>query len=72
MALVWAVLAFEVNQTLFLWLSVIVVPLFFAVPISVFLSYPEAGLFFKKSGIFLTPVETHPSTEILRFNDLSP
>ncbi|MBF0490073.1 MAG: glucans biosynthesis glucosyltransferase MdoH [Candidatus Omnitrophica bacterium] len=64
-ALIWAIVAYAVNKTLFWWVSTIVIPLFFAVPISVFCSYPSLGLFFRKHGFFLTPVETSPS-QVLR------
>jgi membrane glycosyltransferase len=60
-ALVWAVISYAVNMTLFWWVSAIVLPLLFAVPISVFCSYPSLGLFFRRYGLFLTPVETAPS-----------
>ena len=60
-AIVWATIAYAVNKTLFWWVSTIVIPLLFAVPISVFCSYPSLGLFFRHHGLFLTPVETVPS-----------
>jgi len=66
-ALVWAVIAYTVNKTLFWWVSVIVIPLLFAVPISVFCSYPSLGLFFRKHGLILTPVETSPSKVLLSY-----
>ena len=64
-AVAWSVIAFEVNKTLFWWVSAIVLPLIFAVPISVVFSNPALGLFFREHGLFLTPVETAPS-KILR------
>jgi len=64
-AFVWAVIAYAVNKTLFWWVSATVLPLLFAVPISVFCSYPSLGLFFRKHGLFLTPSETAPS-KVLR------
>jgi len=70
MALIWAIIAFEVNQTLFLWLSVIVVPLIFAIPVSMFTSYPQVGKFFRKSGVFLTPVEIHPPKVMVSINSV--
>jgi len=63
-AAVWAIIAYAVNKTLFWWVSTIVLPLLFAVPISVFCSYPSLGLFFRNHGFFLTPVETIPSKVI--------
>jgi membrane glycosyltransferase len=64
-AFVWSVIAYEVNKTLFWWVSAIVIPLLFAVPISVTFSNPSLGLFFRNHGLFLTPVETVPS-KVLR------
>ena len=64
-AALWAIIAYAVNKTLFWWVSTIVLPLLFAVPISVFCSYPSLGLFFRHHGFFLTPVETSPS-KVLR------
>ncbi len=72
LALIWGVLAFEVNQDLFWWLSIIVVPLLFAIPLSTLMSYPAIGSFFRKKGLFLTPVEIQPPNEIIRLNTLSP
>ncbi|MBF0619709.1 MAG: glucans biosynthesis glucosyltransferase MdoH [Candidatus Omnitrophica bacterium] len=66
-ALAWAVIAYVVNQTLFWWVSVIVIPLLFAVPISMVFSYPSAGIFFREAGLFLTPVEVAPSKALRRF-----
>jgi membrane glycosyltransferase len=65
-AFVWAVVAYAVNKALFWWVSAIVLPLLFAVPISVFFSNPSLGLFFRNHGLFLTPVETTPS-KVLRY-----
>lgn len=69
-ALIWGGVAFAVNKTLFWWVSVIVIPLLLAVPISVFSSYPSVGLFFRRRGIFLTPVESAPSNVLRRFQQL--
>jgi membrane glycosyltransferase len=69
-ALVWGALAYAVNKTLFWWVSVIVVPLLLAVPISMFCSYPSLGLFFRESGLFLTPGEIAPSKVLRCFQEL--
>ncbi|MEI8011380.1 MAG: glucans biosynthesis glucosyltransferase MdoH [Candidatus Omnitrophota bacterium] len=69
-ALVWAVVAYAVNETLFWWVSLIAVPLILAVPISVLFSYPSIGLFFRKIGFFLTPPEIEPSRVLSRFQEL--
>ncbi len=69
-AVVWAMIAYAVSKTLFYWLAAIILPLMFAVPISVFFSYPALGLFFKRAGLFLTPVEVAPSDVLVRFQIL--
>ncbi len=69
-ALIWAAIAYAVNQTLFWWVSLIAVPLILAVPISVFFSYPSAGIFFRKAGFLLTPPEIAPSKILARFQEL--
>lgn len=66
----WGVFAFYINQTLFWWMSVIVVPLFLAMPISMLMSFPEAGSWFRRHRLFMTPVETTPPPEVPRFNNL--
>jgi len=71
MALVWALVTFAINQTLFLWISIIVVPLLLAIPISMIMSYPRLGSFFKKWGLFLTPMEILPSMEVIRLNSMN-
>lgn len=70
LAIVWALIAYAVNKTLFYWLVAILGPLLLAVPISVFFSYPSCGMFFKKVGLFLTPVEVEPSAVLTRFQIL--
>lgn len=69
-ALVWGAIAYAVNRTLFWWVSVIVIPLLFAVPISVFCSYSSLGILLRKMGIFLTPVETAPSKALKRYQEI--
>jgi len=69
-AIVWAVIAYAVNKTLFWWVAAIVIPLLFAVPISVYCSYPSLGLFFRNHGLFLTPVETFPSKVLRTYRKL--
>lgn len=64
-AFVWSIIAYAVNKTLFWWVSAVVLPLLFAVPLSVFFSNPAMGMFFRNRGMFLAPVETGPS-KILR------
>jgi membrane glycosyltransferase len=69
-AFVWSVIAYAVNKTLFWWVSAMVIPLLFAVPISVFFSNPSLGLFFRDHGLFLTPVETAPSKVLRSYQKL--
>jgi len=69
-ALVWGIIAYAVNKTLFWWVAMIVVPLILAVPISVFFSYPSLGYFFRHHGLFLTPVETAPPEVLKRYKEL--
>lgn len=69
-ALIWAFLALKVNQTLFLWISLIAVPLFFAIPITMLMSSKQVGAFFKRLGLFTAPVEVNPPSETVRFNQL--
>ena len=59
-AVVWGAIAYVVNKSLFWWVSIIVIPLLFAIPISVLFSYPSLGIFFRKRGLFLTPVRNCP------------
>ena len=66
-----AAVTYEVNPSLFLWLLTIVIPLMAATPLSIFLSYEESGMLFKKWGFFLTPVETDPPAELQRLNQLT-
>ncbi|MDE2027667.1 MAG: glucans biosynthesis glucosyltransferase MdoH [Candidatus Omnitrophica bacterium] len=70
-ALTWALTALIFNRTLFLWLSVVVIPLFLSIPISMLAAWPKAGLLFKKMGLFLTPVEKSPSPELRSLNDFT-
>jgi membrane glycosyltransferase len=69
-AFIWSVIAYAVNKTLFWWVSAMVIPLLFAVPISVFFSNPSLGLFFRDRGLFLTPVETAPSKVLRSYQKL--
>jgi len=70
-ALIWAFLALQVNQTLFLWIALIAVPLFFAIPITMVMSSRRIGALFKTLGLFTSPVEIIPPPEATRFNQLA-
>jgi membrane glycosyltransferase len=69
-AVIWGLIAYTVNKSLFLWLLPILLPLILSIPMVIFSSYCQVGLFFKKLGLFLTPVETNPSKEVRRLNEL--
>ncbi len=69
-ALVWASIAYAVNQTLFWWVSAIVTPLILGIPISIFYSYSSVGIFFRNMGLFLVPTETAPSKVLQRYQQL--
>lgn len=69
-SVVWGVLTYATNKTLFLWLIPILIPLGFSIPLVMFSSSSRIGLLLKKLGIFLTPIETHPPEVIIRFNEL--
>ncbi len=70
LALLWGIIAFWVSKTLFWWLSMIVLPLILAIPISMCFSYQSVGLFFRNLGIFLTPLEVKPSKILIRHQEL--
>ncbi len=70
LALVWAAIAYGVNQTLFWWISTIVTPLILGIPISILYSYPSVGIFFRDLGLFLVPTETAPAKVLRRYQAL--
>lgn len=72
LALLWGGFAYTISKTLFLWLSVILGPLVFGIPISMIFSYQSLGLFFRKLGLFLTPPEQSPSKILKKYQDLIP
>jgi membrane glycosyltransferase len=70
-AVVWGFLTYAINKTLFLWLLPILIPLGLSIPLVMFSSSSRVGLFLKRCGIFLTPIETHPPEVMIRLNELS-
>ena len=69
-AVIWGLLTHTINQSLFLWLLPILIPLVFSIPIVMFSSSKGVGLLLKRVGIFLTPAETQPPQVVVRLNQL--
>ena len=66
-AIVWGVSLFILSPAFFLWLSPVVVPLVFSIPISILLEQGELwAAAARKLGLFLTPEETYPPYELKR------
>jgi membrane glycosyltransferase len=63
---VWGLSALVVSPRFFLWLSPVVVPLIFSIPISIVLSKVGVGKAARRHGLFLTPEETAPPYELKR------
>ena len=70
-AVVWGFLTFSINRSLFLWLLPILIPMACSIPLVMFSSSRKVGLILKKSGLLLTPIETHPPDVIRHFNELT-
>jgi len=64
--LVWGVCSYIISPPFFLWLSPVVVPLVFSIPISILLSQGSVGRGARRLGLFLTPEETFPPYELKR------
>lgn len=64
--LVWGVCSYIISPPFFLWLSPVVVPLVFSIPISILLSQGTVGRGARRLGLFLTPEETFPPYELKR------
>jgi len=64
--LVWGVCSYIISPPFFFWLSPIVVPLAFSIPISIVLSKASSGRAARMMGLFLTPEETFPPYELKR------
>ncbi len=64
--LVWGVSSYIISPPFFFWLSPVVVPLVFSIPISILLSKTGLGRGARSVGLFLTPEETFPPYELKR------
>ncbi len=65
LALVWGGILFVVNRPFFWWLVPVLVPLIFAVPISVWSSRVTMGQKTRKRGLFVIPEELSPPSELV-------
>ncbi len=65
---VWGVCSYIISPPFFLWLSPVVVPLVFSIPISILLSKVSFGRAARSVGLFLTPEETFPPYELKRLH----
>jgi membrane glycosyltransferase len=68
-AIIWTVLLFVFNRSFFWWLSPILFPLIFSVPLSVWSSRTDLGQKSRRWGLFPTPHELKPTLEILMLNE---
>ena len=66
--LVWGVSALIISPAFFWWLSPVVVPLVFSIPLSIMLSKAGVGRRARQFGLFLTPEETFPPYELKRLH----
>jgi membrane glycosyltransferase len=66
--LVWGVSSYIISPPFFFWLSPVVIPLVFAIPISILLSKTGLGRWARGVGLFLTPEETFPPYELKRLH----
>jgi membrane glycosyltransferase len=66
--LVWGACSYIISPPFFFWLSPVVVPLVFSIPISILLSKASFGRAAKRIGLFLTPEETFPPYELKRLH----
>lgn len=64
--IVWGVCSYIISPPFFFWLSPVVVPLVFSIPISILLSKASFGRGTRSVGLFLTPEETFPPYELKR------
>ncbi len=63
---VWGLCSYIISPPFFLWLSPVVVPLVFSIPISIALSQGNLGRGARRMGILLTPEESFPPYELKR------
>ena len=62
---IWGICMWMLKPSLFWWFMPVFAGMFFSVPLSVFTSRVEAGARARKLGLFLTPEETEPPTELV-------
>ena len=65
---VWGVCAYILSPPFFFWLSPVVLPLVFSIPISILLSQARVGRALRRLGFFLTPEESTPPYELKRLH----
>jgi len=63
-ALCWGMSVFAINRSFFWWLSPILILLLIAIPLSVWFSRLNAGLFVQRRGLLMIPEETAPPGEL--------
>jgi membrane glycosyltransferase len=63
---VWGISSYIISPPFFAWLSPVIVPLVFSIPISILLSKGSIGTAARRAGLFLTPEETAPPYELKR------
>jgi membrane glycosyltransferase len=63
--LVWGVLMWQLDQTLFWWFTPVLAGMALSIPLSVFTSRRSLGARTRKMDLFLTPEETAPPLELV-------
>jgi len=66
--LAWGISSYILSPPFFLWLSPVIFPLVFSIPISILLSKVSFGAGARRFGLFLTPEETAPPYELKRLH----
>jgi len=66
-AIGWGVFAYRLSPVFFWWLSPVLLGLVLSPVLTVFLSRPSLGAWFRKMGFFLTPEEISPPPELVNF-----
>ena len=66
--LVWGISSYIISPPFFLWLSPVIVPLVFSIPLSILLSKASFGRGTRAMGLFLIPEETSPPYELKRLH----
>ncbi len=64
LGVVWGGLVYMVNPSFFWWISPIIFSLLLSIPLSVLTSRASMGRWLRRNGLFLTPEEVDPSTEL--------